>query len=259
VLFLKTLEQLKEWYVSAVKSALVLNFGCLEREAEEAVSAYRLREKLDEDPMGQLANNIEGVAEDIAGKEFVGRPSGMIYKGYYANIRFDSELKHLYGKIEGIREFIAFESETVEEIEEKFHKAVDDYLAFCKDRGKKPEQGIELLPKTRIGFLGGLKGKDLPRPGSGNLKSKSSAASHSNPDGEKFLSSMSVIAAGEDDETSPRQTFNHSRTEQAGQDMSDEEFLRFMGINPEDRTGAGDMSDEEFLHSMGIDPEDVIL
>ncbi len=60
------------------------------------------------------------------------------YKGYYTNIRIDFESRVLYGKIEGITDYVDFESETVSGIEKEFHSAVDDYIEFCREVGKIP-------------------------------------------------------------------------------------------------------------------------
>ena len=62
------------------------------------------------------------------------------YKGYHTRIEFDSISKVLHGKIEGINDLVTFESESVTEIENEFHKAVDDYLAFCKYIGQEPNK-----------------------------------------------------------------------------------------------------------------------
>ncbi|MBE5825068.1 MAG: type II toxin-antitoxin system HicB family antitoxin [Butyrivibrio sp.] len=72
------------------------------------------------------------------------------YKGYYANIRFDSESKSLIGKIEGINDLVTFESNSPKKIEKEFISAVDDYLAFCKEVGKEPEKTYKGRFNVRI-------------------------------------------------------------------------------------------------------------
>jgi predicted HicB family RNase H-like nuclease len=62
------------------------------------------------------------------------------YNGYHTRIEFDSVSKVLHGKIEGINDLVTFESSSVSEIESEFHKAVDDYLAFCSDIGQEPNK-----------------------------------------------------------------------------------------------------------------------
>jgi len=62
------------------------------------------------------------------------------YKGYYSKIEYSVEDKTLYGKIEGIKDLVSFESNFPDEIENEFHLAVDDYLAYCKDLGQEPDK-----------------------------------------------------------------------------------------------------------------------
>lgn len=60
------------------------------------------------------------------------------YKGFYTSIWIDFSSHVLHGKIEGIRDLVNFESETVEGIIKEFHAAVEDYLEFCEEIGKAP-------------------------------------------------------------------------------------------------------------------------
>ncbi len=64
----------------------------------------------------------------------------MQYKNYFTKIEFDPENKVLYGKIEGINDLVNFESESTEQIENEFHKAVDDYLELCAELGTDPDK-----------------------------------------------------------------------------------------------------------------------
>ena len=58
------------------------------------------------------------------------------YHGYHTYVRYSAADKVLCGKIEGIKDLVNFESESAVEIENEFHKAVDDYIAFCREVGK---------------------------------------------------------------------------------------------------------------------------
>lgn len=58
------------------------------------------------------------------------------YKGYHSKIEYDVETCTLRGKIEGINDYIDFESDCLENIVNEFHSAVDDYLEFCVQEGK---------------------------------------------------------------------------------------------------------------------------
>lgn len=63
----------------------------------------------------------------------------MEYKGYHASIL---KSKIYTGKIKGIEDLVLFECESLDELEQEFHKSVDDYLQFCKEVGKEPEKGL---------------------------------------------------------------------------------------------------------------------
>lgn len=74
----------------------------------------------------------------------------MEYKGYYTKVEFDAESKTLRGKIEGINDYVDFETEDSANIEKEFHMAVDDYLDFCREVGKEPEKEYKGTFNVRI-------------------------------------------------------------------------------------------------------------
>ena len=74
----------------------------------------------------------------------------MEYKGYHTKIEYDFETKTLRGKIEGINDFVDFETEDISNVEKEFHSAVDDYLEFCKEVGKNPEKEYKGTFNVRI-------------------------------------------------------------------------------------------------------------
>ncbi len=51
------------------------------------------------------------------------------YKGYLGTVNFSEKDECFYGKIEGIDGLVNFEGESVHELTEAFHEAVDDYRA----------------------------------------------------------------------------------------------------------------------------------
>lgn len=59
------------------------------------------------------------------------------YKGYHTRIEYDKEGMCLVGKIEGIDDLVTFEAEKAHDVEKVFHEAVDSYLDFCKEVGKR--------------------------------------------------------------------------------------------------------------------------
>ncbi len=85
------------------------------------------------------------------------------YKGYQANVQYDSEAEVLHGTIFGISDVVAFEyklkSEVTEDIRETFRRCVDEYYIFCTKQGVKPEMpkaqqsSSSLHPKLRIKIL----------------------------------------------------------------------------------------------------------
>lgn len=72
------------------------------------------------------------------------------YKGYYTNVQSSPEDHILHGKIEGIRDLVNFECESASEVEEKFHEAIDDYLAFCEDMNRMPERPCKVFFNIRV-------------------------------------------------------------------------------------------------------------
>lgn len=60
------------------------------------------------------------------------------YKGYHTAITYDAHAGMLRGVIHGIDDYVDFSSDKVEEIEQEFHKAVEEYLQFCREIGKAP-------------------------------------------------------------------------------------------------------------------------
>ena len=64
----------------------------------------------------------------------------MEYKGYIGKVAIDDEAGILYGEVINIRDVITFEGTSVAELQIAFHESVDDYLAFCTERGESPEK-----------------------------------------------------------------------------------------------------------------------
>jgi len=62
------------------------------------------------------------------------------YKGYHTRVEFDTDACVIRGRIEGITDYVDFESHDLKGVEKEFHNAVDEYLEFCKSVGKNPEK-----------------------------------------------------------------------------------------------------------------------
>lgn len=64
----------------------------------------------------------------------------MEYKGYLGHADFDSESNVFHGEVINIRDVITFQGKTVKELCKAFNDSIEDYLAFCADRGEEPEK-----------------------------------------------------------------------------------------------------------------------
>ena len=64
----------------------------------------------------------------------------MRYKGYFGEPEYDYEAKIFHGEVVGLKDVITFQGKTVKELEKAFKDSIDDYLAWCKERGEKPEK-----------------------------------------------------------------------------------------------------------------------
>ncbi len=74
----------------------------------------------------------------------------MKYKGYEGLVSFDEDAKIFYGEVVGIKDVITFQGTSVNELEKAFHDSVNDYLAWCKERGEKPEKTFSGNLRLRI-------------------------------------------------------------------------------------------------------------
>ena len=64
----------------------------------------------------------------------------MEYKGYIGKVEIDEEAGVLHGEVINIRDVIAFEGQTIEEMNQAFRDSIDDYLEFCAQRGEDAEK-----------------------------------------------------------------------------------------------------------------------
>lgn len=64
----------------------------------------------------------------------------MLYKGYRANFEYDDDAKIFHGEVMDLKDVITFQGASVQELEKEFHASLDDYFAFCSERGEEPEK-----------------------------------------------------------------------------------------------------------------------
>ena len=72
------------------------------------------------------------------------------YKGYHTEVYYCAEEGVLRGVIEGINDYVDFQTDNIADVEKEFHCAVDDYLVFCEEVGKDPEKEFKGTFNIRI-------------------------------------------------------------------------------------------------------------
>ena len=93
----------------------------------------------------------------------------MKYKGFIGSVAFSEEDSVFFGKIEGINALVNFEGESVAELTQAFHDAVNDYLAYCEEEGIQPHKSytgtlnVRISPEThsRIALLANRAGVSI--------------------------------------------------------------------------------------------------
>jgi len=64
----------------------------------------------------------------------------MEYEGYLSRVEFDDEANIFHGEVINIRDVVTFQGKTVDELRKAFEDSVEDYLAFCAERGEEPDE-----------------------------------------------------------------------------------------------------------------------
>ena len=72
------------------------------------------------------------------------------YKGYIGSVAFSEKDNVFFGKIEGIDGLVNFEGDSVKELTDAFHEAVEDYLEYCKEEGIEPHKSYSGSLNIRI-------------------------------------------------------------------------------------------------------------
>lgn len=67
----KSFEEHKNWYVSAVKSHLILRAGYLETDADKAITMYNLEQKIDECPDIAFHDDPRSIAREITKRQYL--------------------------------------------------------------------------------------------------------------------------------------------------------------------------------------------
>ena len=76
--------------------------------------------------------------------------AGLVYRGYWARVEFDSDDEIFVGHIAGILDIIGFHADTVKGLKKAFREAVDDYLDTCSRIGKPPQKAFSGQMMLRV-------------------------------------------------------------------------------------------------------------
>ena len=61
-------------------------------------------------------------------------------KGYEAVVEYDADADLFHGEVIDMRDVVTFQGRSVDELKQAFSDSIDDYLAFCAERGEEPEK-----------------------------------------------------------------------------------------------------------------------
>jgi predicted HicB family RNase H-like nuclease len=67
------------------------------------------------------------------------------YKGYVGEFTYDEDIGLFEGSIANIKELVTFQGKSVTSLQSDFQDAVNDYIDWCKKRGKEPEKPFQLF------------------------------------------------------------------------------------------------------------------
>lgn len=72
------------------------------------------------------------------------------HKGYSGTVEFSAADEIFFGKINGIRDVVTFEADTVQKLKKSFREAVEDYISTCKKLNKNPDQDFKGSFNVRV-------------------------------------------------------------------------------------------------------------
>lgn len=72
------------------------------------------------------------------------------YKNYNGTVEYSREDECLFGKVIGIKSLLAYEGQSVQELEQDFKTVIDEYLQDCKEKNIEPEQPYKGTFNVRI-------------------------------------------------------------------------------------------------------------
>lgn len=73
------------------------------------------------------------------------------YNGYQGTVEPQLDDDTLFGKIAFINDLVTYEARDLAQLKIEFQTSVDDYLAFCDERGKQPDRPFKGSFNVRVG------------------------------------------------------------------------------------------------------------
>ena len=64
----------------------------------------------------------------------------MEHRGYCGRVEFDAAANVFHGEVVNARDVITFEGDSVGTLRQAFEDSINDYLAYCAERGEKPDK-----------------------------------------------------------------------------------------------------------------------
>lgn len=74
----------------------------------------------------------------------------MEHEGYIGKVEFDDEAEIFHGEVINTRDVITFQGKSAAELKQAFRESIDEYLAFCAERGEAPDKPYSGQFVTRI-------------------------------------------------------------------------------------------------------------
>ncbi len=62
------------------------------------------------------------------------------HAGYFGSVEYDIESGTLHGTVQGLVDVVTYEAKTLPALAKAFRGSVNDYLAFCAERGEQPDR-----------------------------------------------------------------------------------------------------------------------
>lgn len=64
----------------------------------------------------------------------------MTHDGYVATVELDEGASFFHGEVINTRDVLTFQGSTLDELRSAFSDTIEDYVAWCAERGKTPER-----------------------------------------------------------------------------------------------------------------------